>query len=105
MVGIAGDGATMLTMTLNRRFIPALALTAVSAMIAMIMVPGEAEACDPGPCQGVRIIDQLNPVNAALIPSDGVLVLQAAGKFIDGDWSAAVSLDVSLDGQPVAGAF
>lgn len=89
----------MLTMRLTKSLIPALALTAV------IAAPGESEACDPGVCHNISVVDALTPVNAAQIPSDGVLVLRAAGMFLGAGWSDAVTLEVSLGGQPVSGAI
>lgn len=86
-------------MTLDQVLLSALALTAV------IVVPGESEACEPDPCFNSGVIDTLVPVNAAQIPSDGVLVLRADGRGLVDTWSDVLTLDVSLDGQPVAGAF
>jgi len=70
--------------------------------------PGEAQADAAGcyePCYNVDAWQYLAPVNAAKIPSDGVLVLQGEHK---GDYAAAlppIELLVTKDGQPLAGAL
>jgi hypothetical protein len=80
-------------------------LTSALALTVVVAIPDRADACDPDPCPDSGVLDGLMPVNAAFIPSDGVLVLRASGQG-DGDaWTDTVSLAVELDGQPVDGAL
>lgn len=71
------------------------------------LTPAEAEACSVDPCYFVDLIQDLAPINAASIPIDGVLLLQATqtGDSPDADWLATIDLTVTRDGQPIAGAL
>lgn len=74
------------------------------ALVAL--VPDVAGAC-PGyydPCDGLEGWAALGPVNAAKIPTDGVLVLRG-DRVGAGDPFAGVVLEVTRDGQPIAGAL
>lgn len=69
------------------------------------LTPSEADACSPDPCSFVEGWDSLEPVNAASIPIDGVLVLRGTRQGdVDEDWLSQVELTVTRDGQPIAGA-
>jgi MYXO-CTERM domain-containing protein len=71
-------------------------------------IPGVAQACDGyyGPCQGgYEFWQDLTPVNAAKIPSDGVLVLQGNHQGDDAASLPSIELTVTKDGQPIAGAL
>lgn len=83
-----------------------------SALAGVALVAGlharEAAACSttgPAPCVADGAWDSLQPYNAAAIPSDGLLVLEASGSKDLQDFLDRVTLDVTLDGQPVAGAL
>ncbi len=68
------------------------------------LVPDEARACSDI-CGGLAYFDDVQPVNAAAIPIDGVLVLRATGRDLeDADLIASLELTVTRDGQPIAGA-
>ena len=69
--------------------------------------PGHLKAgCPLSECHFADVWTRLVPVNAALIPVDGVLLLQGDNYAYDDvfDWAAQISLEVTLSGQPVAGA-
>lgn len=75
-------------------------------LIVTALVPDVAGAC-PGyydPCEGLEGWTHLEPHNADKIPTDGVLVLQG-GRVGGGDPFAGVALEVTKDGQPIAGAL
>ncbi|MBK9757854.1 MAG: hypothetical protein IPO88_30960 [Nannocystis sp.] len=72
---------------------------------ALILRPAEAAACDPDPCYQADLWQTLAPVNASLIPGDGVLVLQGANPGDPAAWLDKVALTVTLDATPVAGAL
>jgi MYXO-CTERM domain-containing protein len=84
------------------RTLTSLSLTAAAALA---LVPDAAEACSPDPCWGLARVQEISAVNAAAIPVAGVLVLQAAvsGDLPDADIVAGLKLEVTRDGQPVAG--
>ena len=73
---------------------PALALVG-----ALLLRVDAASACDPDPCFDADLWETLEPVNAALIPSDGVLVLQGSNRGFAPDWVD----DVTLNGAPSNG--
>jgi hypothetical protein len=81
----------------------------IAALALSFPIPAEEVGC-PGyyydPCDLIEFWSTLAPVNAAQIPSDGVLVLQGAyhGTW-DDDALATVELAVTLAGEPVAGAI
>ncbi|MBL8976299.1 MAG: hypothetical protein JNK56_37185 [Myxococcales bacterium] len=79
---------------------PALALVG-----ALLLRVDAASACDPDPCFDADLWETLEPVNAALIPSDGVLVLQGSNRGFAPDWVDDVTLEVTLGGIPVDGAL
>ncbi len=71
-------------------------------------VPTTAEACSPDPCYfDFAWITAIAPVNHAAVANDGVLVLQAdmGGQNAFGDLAAALTLEVTREGQPVPGAL
>ncbi len=68
------------------------------------LVPDEARACGQS-CPDIGYFNDVQPVNAAAIPIDGVLVLQAAGQDLeDPALIDSLELVVTRDGQPIAGA-
>jgi MYXO-CTERM domain-containing protein len=74
-------------------------------LIAPVLVPDEAEACPyPYDCDEVPSWSSLMLRNAAKIPSDGVLVLEGLRRG-EGDPLAELTIEVTKDGQPIAGAF
>jgi len=81
----------------------------LAALALSFPIPAAEVGC-PGyyydPCDLIEFWSTLAPVNAAQIPSDGVLVLQGAyhGTW-DDDALASVELAVTLAGEPVAGAL
>lgn len=79
------------------RYLPALVLSA-------LLVPREAEACDPDICFNEDFWRSFEPVNAALIPTDGVLVLSGLHSGGGGVTKVdGITLAVTLEGAPVAG--
>lgn len=83
------------------------ALALAFPILAAAAAPGVAEAC-PGyyePCQGYSFWQDLTPVNAAKIPSDGVLILQGNHNGDAAETLATIDLTVTKDGQPIAGAL
>jgi MYXO-CTERM domain-containing protein len=78
-------------------------LTSVVALAALVVPVDDASACSPNPCVGTRLWYSLQPVNAARVPTDGVLVLQA-GNFGDAPLSD-IALAVTRDGIAVDGAL
>jgi hypothetical protein len=75
---------------------------------AAALVPDEADACPDYSdyCEVIQAWLDLVPHNAAKIPSDGVLVLRGSWPEPDFDSSLdSVALEVTLDGQPIAGAL
>jgi MYXO-CTERM domain-containing protein len=74
-------------------------------ILAAALVPDDAEACPyyGDPCQDVDAWLDLAPRNAEQIPVDGVLVLQ--GNPVGAPALDTVALEVTLDGQPIAGAL
>jgi len=79
---------------------PALALVG-----GLLLHVHRASACDPDPCFDADLWETLQPVNAALIPSDGVLVLQGSNDGDAASWLADIELEVTLGGIPVDGAL
>ncbi len=79
---------------------PALALVG-----ALLLHVHTASACDPNPCFDADLWETLQPVNAALIPSDGVLVLQGSNDGDAASWLEAIEVEVSFGGIPVDGAL
>jgi MYXO-CTERM domain-containing protein len=81
----------------------------VAALALSFPIPVADVGC-PGyyydPCESLEFWSTLAPVNAQQIPSDGVLVLQGARH---GGWDdaalATIELDLTLAGEPVAGAL
>jgi MYXO-CTERM domain-containing protein len=74
-------------------------------LVLAALLPDEAEAC-PGytdVCLDVDAWLDLAPRNAEQIPVDGVLVLQ--GAHVGDPGIAGIALEVTLDGQPIAGAL
>jgi len=72
-----------------------------------IATPGEAQADAAGcyePCYNIDAWQDLAPVNAMKIPSDGVLVLQGNHTGDDAASLPSIELLVTKDGQPLAGA-
>jgi len=73
------------------------------------LVPEEAAACFPETCSYYEQWTSLAPGNAAAIPIDGILLLQATRAAVPIDrvppeeLLASVTLAVTRDGQPVAG--
>ena len=80
---------------------PALALSLCFAMIP----EAEAEDCDPVDCAFTDHWVSLEPINVTLVPVDGVLLLQGDNRYGGFDWATQFSLEVTLAGQPVAGAI
>jgi hypothetical protein len=74
---------------------PALALVG-----ALLLHVHTASACDPNPCFDADLWETLQPVNAALIPSDGVLVLQGSNDGDAASWLEAIEVEVTLRGDP-----
>jgi len=69
------------------------------------LTPDAAEACSPDPCYNTPGVDQIQGVNVAAIPVDGVLVLQVTEQgFTPGEVAAGLDFTVTRDGQPIAGA-
>lgn len=83
------------------------ALTIAFPIVTAALAPNTAEACPgPDPCAAEDFWSDLVPVNAAQIPSDGVLVLRGDHQNgSDEDWLAKIELTVTKDGQPIAGAL
>lgn len=87
--------------------IPGLLESLALAFPIATATPGNAAPC-PGydPCENLDFWSSLAAHNAAAIPGDGVLVLQGAHR---GGWDDHVlehiDLEVTLDGQPIAGAL
>lgn len=80
-------------------------LTLAFPLVATALAPDEADACPlPYTCEDVPSWSGVELRNAAKIPVDGVLVL-AGRRHGEGDPLAAITLEVTLDGQPVAGAL
>lgn len=75
-------------------------------LVLTALVPDSAGACPGyyGPCDGAEGWVDLGPRNAAKIPTDGVLVLQGT-RAGAGDPFAGVAIEVTRDGQPIAGAL
>ena len=83
------------------------ALALAFPILAAAAAPGVAQAC-PGyyePCQGYSFWQDLTAVNAAKIPSDGVLVLQGNSAGDNAVSLPSIELTVTKDGQPIAGAL
>lgn len=76
-------------------------LVPLAGLIAL--VPNEAEACSPDPCNNIAALDDIVGVGPA-IPIDGVLVLRTTGVIDDNAVLAGLELTVTRDGQPIAGA-
>jgi hypothetical protein len=84
---------------------PRSSLTLAFPLVATALVPDEADACPVEyDCDDVPAWVDLDLRNAAAIPVDGVLVFE--GKRLgEGDPLANITVAVTRDGQPVAGAF
>jgi hypothetical protein len=80
---------------------PTLGLSLCFAMIA----EAEAEDCGPIDCPFTDHWVSLEPINVTLVPVDGVLLLQGDNRYGGFDWATQFSLEVTLAGQPVAGAL
>ena len=83
------------------------ALALAFPILAAATTPGVAKAC-PGyydPCQDLSFWQDLTAVNAAKIPSDGVLVLQGNLQGDDAESLPSIEMTVTKDGQPLAGAL
>ncbi len=85
-------------MNFMKTWTPALALS-----LCVSAIPDAAEACDPSACGYADVWTSLEPLNAGLIPIDGVLLLQGTNSSGGFDWDTQISLEVTLAGQPVAG--
>lgn len=81
-----------------KRWTPALAL----ALCFVAAPKAGATVCPFFECDFADVWTRLVPVNAALIPVDGVLLLQGDNYAYDDifDWAAQISLEVTLSGQP-----
>ncbi|MBZ5708598.1 hypothetical protein [Nannocystis pusilla] len=83
------------------------ATTLALAGAAAALLPDDAEACTPDECAGVDVWRELAPLNAAAIPTDGVLVLYGLRYSVvldsEADWLDAITVTVTRDGQPIAG--
>lgn len=72
---------------------------------AAALAPDDADACpQPYSCEEVPSWTFLTLYNAAKIPTDGVLVISGKRQG-EGDPLANITLEVTKDGQPIAGAF
>jgi len=83
------------------------ALALAFPILAAAAAPGVAQAC-PGyyePCADFSFWTDLTAINAAKIPSDGVLVLQGTHQGDDAASLPTIELTVTRDGQPLAGAL
>jgi MYXO-CTERM domain-containing protein len=74
-------------------------------LVAAALVPADADACPyyMDPCSYAEGWIDLAPRNADKIPTDGVLVLQ--GNFANVGSLDDIDLEVTKDGQPIAGAL
>jgi MYXO-CTERM domain-containing protein len=85
------------------------ALALAFPILAATATPGVARADSAGcyydPCEFTESWQDLAPINAAKIPSDGVLVLQGNHKGDDAASLPSIDLQVTRDGQPIAGAL
>ncbi len=72
-------------------------------VVSALLVPREAEACDPDPCYQADYWRTFEPVNAALIPTDGVLVLSGLNTSNGVTVVDGITLAVTLEGAPVEG--
>ncbi|MBA3549640.1 MAG: hypothetical protein H0T76_24445 [Nannocystis sp.] len=84
------------------------ALALAFPILVATTTPGVARADSAGcyyPCDGLEFWEDLSPVNAAKIPSDGVLVLQGIHQGDDAASLPSIELTVTKDGQPLAGAL
>lgn len=82
------------------------ALALASPILVAALAPDTAEACPYNGCKNFDFWTDLAPVNAAKIPTDGVLVLQGTHEGgADQDWLEKIDLSVTKDGQPIAGAL
>jgi len=80
--------------------------SALALSLCFAMIPqAAAEECGPVDCPFTDHWVSLEPINAALIPVDGVLLLQGDNRYGGFDWATQFSLEVTLAGQPVAGAL
>lgn len=68
------------------------------------LLPEDAEACSPDPCNGVAALKSVEVLNPVAIPIDGVLLLRANGSMDTDSLLAGLELTVTRDGQPIAGA-
>lgn len=74
-------------------------------VVPAALLPDEAEACPyPYDCDDVPSWSSLMLRNAAKIPTDGVIVLEGLRRG-EGDPLAELTMEVTKDGQPIAGAF
>lgn len=71
------------------------------------LLPARASACDGDLCEGVAAVLDVAPASSAAVPTDGVLVLtvDTIGGLKPPQIRERVTLAVTLDGQPVAGAL
>jgi MYXO-CTERM domain-containing protein len=83
------------------------ALALAFPILAAAAAPGAAQACAGyyEPCQNYEFWQDLAPINATKIPSDGVLVLQGNHQGDDAASLPMIELMVTKDGQPIAGAL
>lgn len=84
---------------------PGSSLALAFPLVVAALVPAEAEACPyyMDPCTDAEGWIDLAPYNADKIPTDGVLVLQ--GNFANVGSLDGIDLEVTKDGQPIAGAL
>lgn len=80
-------------------------LTLAFPVVAGALAPDSAEACPyVYDCETTPAWSNLMLRNAAKIPTDGVLVLEGT-RYGEGDPLANLTIEVTKDGQPIAGAF
>lgn len=80
-------------------------LTLAFPIVAGALAPDSAEACPyVYDCESVPSWSTLTLRNAAKIPTDGVLVLEGT-RHGEGDPLAGLTIEVTKDGQPIAGAL
>lgn len=82
------------------------ALPLVAPLAGLLaLAPDEADACSPDPCWDLQLVHAIDVPNAAAIPIDGALVLQISKDNLDNQQLMdGLVLEVTRDGQPIAGA-
>ncbi len=75
----------------------------LAGLVALHAEP--AEACSPNPCNWEPYVSSLTALSGASIPADGVLLLRVGGDNLSNqDILEMLALEVTQNGQPVAGA-